>query len=224
MVADFIHWRGVFVVLGVISLIALVLAVSGLRGLPEAPRQPLDPRTVRRCATAPSSASRRRASATSPCCCEGIFLMGLFAYVAVLLLEAGEPRASIAGSVIASFAVGGIVYSIGIGSIAAAARPEKGDDRRRTVHGVRHRRARIRAAVAGAVRGVRRHGARLLHAARQHPGVRHRACAGDAQLRRSRSTRSRFSSASRSAPRRSATGCSTSARRRRWRSARSRLR
>ena len=46
IVADFIHWRGVFIVLGVISLIALVLAVVGLRGLPEAPRQPLDPRTV----------------------------------------------------------------------------------------------------------------------------------------------------------------------------------
>ena len=49
--------------------------------------------------------------------CEGIFLMGLFAYVAVLLLEAGEPRASIAGLVIASFAVGGIIYSISIGAL-----------------------------------------------------------------------------------------------------------
>ena len=29
IVADFIHWRGVFMVLGVISLIALVLAVVG---------------------------------------------------------------------------------------------------------------------------------------------------------------------------------------------------
>jgi predicted MFS family arabinose efflux permease len=114
VVADFIHWRGVFLVLGVISLIALVLAVAGLRGLPEAPRQPLDPRTV---------VLRYRAIFRIPTAricyltvlCEGIFVMGLFAYVAVLLLQAGEPRASIAGVVIASFAVGGIVYSIGIG-------------------------------------------------------------------------------------------------------------
>ena len=48
---------------------------------------------------------------------EGIFLIGIFAYVAVMLLEAGEPRASIAGLVIASFAVGGIVYSLSIGTL-----------------------------------------------------------------------------------------------------------
>jgi predicted MFS family arabinose efflux permease len=46
--------------------------------------------------------------------CEGIFLMGLFAYVAVLLLEVGETRASIAGLVIASFALGGMIYSASI--------------------------------------------------------------------------------------------------------------
>jgi predicted MFS family arabinose efflux permease len=113
IVADFIHWRGVFLVLGAISLIALLLAVFGLRA-PEAPRQPLDPRTV---------LLRYRAIFRIPTAricyltvlCEGIFVMGLFAYVAVLLLQAGEPRALIAGLVIASFAVGGIIYSIGIG-------------------------------------------------------------------------------------------------------------
>ncbi len=116
IVADFIHWRGVFVVLGAISLIALVFAVVGLRGLPEAPRQPLNPRTV---------VLRYRdifRIPTARICyltvlCEGIFVMGLFAYVAVMLLAAGEPRASIAGLVIASFAVGGIVYSISIGAL-----------------------------------------------------------------------------------------------------------
>ena len=115
-VADFIHWRGVFIVLGVISLISLVLAVVGLRGLPEAPRQPLDPRTV---------VLRYRdifRIPTARICyltvlCEGIFVMGLFAYVAVLLLEAGERRAAIAGLVIASFAVGGVIYSISIGAL-----------------------------------------------------------------------------------------------------------
>ena len=114
IVADFIHWRGVFLVLGVVSLIALVLAAVGLRGLPEAPRQPLDPRTV---------VLRYRdifRIPTARICyltvlSEGIFVMGLFAYVAVLLLQAGEPRASIAGLVIASFAVGGMIYSISIG-------------------------------------------------------------------------------------------------------------
>jgi DHA1 family inner membrane transport protein len=116
VVADLIHWRGVFLVLGVISLIALILAAVGLRGLPEAPRQPLDPRTV---------ILRYRAIFRIPTAricyltvlSEGIFLMGLFAYVAVLLLEAGETRASIAGLVIASFAVGGIIYTVSIGAL-----------------------------------------------------------------------------------------------------------
>ena len=116
VVADYIHWRGVFLVLGAISLISLVLAVVGLRGLPEMPRQPLNPRTV---------ILRYRdifRIPTARICyltvlCEGIFLMSLFAYVAVLLLEAGEPRAAIAGLVIASFAVGGIIYSISIGAL-----------------------------------------------------------------------------------------------------------
>jgi len=114
VVADLIHWRGVFLVLGVVSLIALILAAVGLRGLPEAPRQPLNPIAVIR---------RYRGIFRIPTAricyltvlSEGIFVMGLFAYVAVLLLEAGETRASIAGLVIASFAVGGIVYSVSIG-------------------------------------------------------------------------------------------------------------
>jgi len=113
IVADFIHWRGVFVVLGAISLIALILAIVGLRGVPEPPKQPLDPRTV---------LLRYRAIFRIPTAricyltvlCEGIFLFGLFAYVAVLLLETGETRASIAGLIIASFAVGGMVYSAGV--------------------------------------------------------------------------------------------------------------
>ena len=167
IVADFIHWRGVFIVLGVISLIALC-SPWGLRGLPEAPRQPLDPRTV---------ILRYRAIFRIPTAricyltvlCEGIFVMGLFAYVAVLLLEAGEPRASIAGA--GNRVVRGrrhLLFDRHRGA-AAAARPEMGDDHRRTVHGVRHRRARIRAAVAGAVRGGRRHGLGfyMLHASIQ---------------------------------------------------------
>ena len=43
---------------------------------------------------------------------EAIFIHGLFPYVAILLHQAGEMRASIAGLLIACFAVGGIVYSV----------------------------------------------------------------------------------------------------------------
>ena len=46
---------------------------------------------------------------------EGIFLMGLFPYVAVLLRETGgETRAAIAGLIIGAFALGGVVYSLSV--------------------------------------------------------------------------------------------------------------
>ena len=43
---------------------------------------------------------------------EAIFIQGLFPYVALLLREIGETRASIAGLLIGCFAIGGIVYSL----------------------------------------------------------------------------------------------------------------
>jgi predicted MFS family arabinose efflux permease len=46
---------------------------------------------------------------------EGIFLMGLFPYVAVLQRETGgDTRAAIAGLIIAGFALGGVVYSLSV--------------------------------------------------------------------------------------------------------------
>jgi len=39
-------------------------------------------------------------------------VFGLFPFVALLLFAAGEPRASIAGLVIAGFSIGGVVYSL----------------------------------------------------------------------------------------------------------------
>jgi predicted MFS family arabinose efflux permease len=42
---------------------------------------------------------------------EGIFLFGIFPYVAPLLHQIGEQRATIAGLVIAGFGIGGILYS-----------------------------------------------------------------------------------------------------------------
>jgi predicted MFS family arabinose efflux permease len=45
---------------------------------------------------------------------EAIFIHGLFPYVALLLIGIGETRASIAGLLIAMFAVGGVGYSIAL--------------------------------------------------------------------------------------------------------------
>src|SRR5262249_24794633 len=45
---------------------------------------------------------------------EAVFIHGLFPYVALLLLAIGETRASIAGLLIATFAVGGVFYSLSV--------------------------------------------------------------------------------------------------------------
>ena len=51
---------------------------------------------------------------------EAIFIHGLFPYVALLLLATGETRASMAGIVIASFGLGGLVYSLSVPVLVAA--------------------------------------------------------------------------------------------------------
>jgi predicted MFS family arabinose efflux permease len=113
VVADFIHWRGMFVGLGVISVAATLLGIYGLRDLPHSEPQPLDVRSV---------LARNRAifaiRAARICygtvALEALFLFGIFPYVAVLLAKGGEPRASIAGLVVAAFAVGGMIYSLSV--------------------------------------------------------------------------------------------------------------
>jgi predicted MFS family arabinose efflux permease len=113
VVADLLHWRGVFVIMGVISLAAMVIGHFGLRDLPVGPAQPLDLRSV---------LARNRAILgirTARICyltvaCEALVLFGIFPYVAVLLQAGGEPRASIAGVVVAAFALGGMVYTLSV--------------------------------------------------------------------------------------------------------------
>lgn len=46
---------------------------------------------------------------------EGICVHGTFPYLASLLADQGEPRLSIAGLVLAGFAIGGIIYSVSVG-------------------------------------------------------------------------------------------------------------
>jgi predicted MFS family arabinose efflux permease len=113
IVSDIIHWRGMLVILGIISTMALLLGHLGLRDLPPATRHPLDVRSV---------LSRNRAifaiRAARICyatvALEALFLFGIFPYVAVLLAKAGETRATIAGLVVAAFAVGGMAYSLSV--------------------------------------------------------------------------------------------------------------
>jgi predicted MFS family arabinose efflux permease len=113
VVADSIHWRGVFVVLSAISAVALAIGIFGLRHVATGPRHPLNIRSVLR-RNREILAIRNARICYLTVAFEALFLFGIFPYVAVLLYRGGEARASIAGLVVAAFAVGGMVYSLSV--------------------------------------------------------------------------------------------------------------
>jgi predicted MFS family arabinose efflux permease len=110
-IADFIGWRGIFGVAGGLSAIALVAAIVGFRGVTSA--EPVS-------FSVTALPTHYRAIFSNPMAkfcfgavfLEGIFLFGLFPYVAPLLHDAGETRAAIAGGIIAGFGAGGLIYSV----------------------------------------------------------------------------------------------------------------
>jgi predicted MFS family arabinose efflux permease len=113
IVADIIHWRGMFFILGGISMLAVLIGAFGLRGLPTPPPQPLDMRSVLE-RNRSIFAIRAARICYATVALEALFLFGIFPYVAVLLQAGGETRAAIAGLVVAAFAVGGMAYSLSV--------------------------------------------------------------------------------------------------------------
>jgi predicted MFS family arabinose efflux permease len=110
MAADLIGWRGVFVGMGALAAVAVVAAVIGFRGVSSAGAARLDIRSL------PALYGTIFRNPLAKYCygavmVEAICLFGLFPYVAGLLAEGGETRASIAGAVIGGFGVGGIIYA-----------------------------------------------------------------------------------------------------------------
>jgi predicted MFS family arabinose efflux permease len=110
-VADLIGWRGVFALMGAFAVVALVGALLGFRNVPMPPAQ------VGGFAAVPATYRNILRNPLARFCfgavlAEGICLFGLFPYIALLLHEGGEMRASIAGVVISGFGLGGIVYAV----------------------------------------------------------------------------------------------------------------
>jgi predicted MFS family arabinose efflux permease len=112
VIADFVGWRGVLIVLGLIVLAASAAVMMGFRrgGVVSSPsgmsfaalkagyRTIIANPNARVCFTAVFI--------------EGALVLGLFSFVAAFLFELGETRASIPGVVIAAFAVGGLLYTM----------------------------------------------------------------------------------------------------------------
>jgi MFS transporter, DHA1 family, inner membrane transport protein len=116
IVGDLIGWRGVFVVAGAIGAVVFVIAIIGFRGtaVSQAPRVELKsvPANYRAILSNP-----RAKVCFGSVFLEGVFLFGVFPYVAILLIASGEVRASIAGIVIAGFWIGGALYTILVGNL-----------------------------------------------------------------------------------------------------------
>jgi predicted MFS family arabinose efflux permease len=110
VIGDFLGWRGVLAVLGLLVVAASVAVAAGFRGaaLTRAPRTNLSTlrhgyRTI---------FSNPNALCYAAVFIEGCCVLGLFPYLASFLFELGETSLSIAGIVIAGFAVGGLFYTM----------------------------------------------------------------------------------------------------------------
>ena len=117
VIGDLFGWRGVFAVLGTFSLLAAILAYWSLRNVAV-----VKPQTFNRAAVVANFrgifADPRAKICFISVFLEAIFIQGLFPYVAILLADIGETRASIAGLLIACFAIGGVAYSVTVPYLA----------------------------------------------------------------------------------------------------------
>lgn len=110
VVGDFLGWRGVLALLGILVITASVAVAAGFRGaVPmRATKTNLSTlwhgyRTIFR---------NPNALCYAAVFIEGCCVLGLFPYIASFLFELGETSLSIAGVVIAGFAVGGLFYTM----------------------------------------------------------------------------------------------------------------
>jgi predicted MFS family arabinose efflux permease len=115
VVGDLFGWRGVFFVTGGFGALVLAAAVLGFRGFVE---------TTRRfdlSALGPNYQTILRNPLAKICFgavfLEAVFMYGCFPYIATMLRQAGEPRASIAGLVIAGFGIGGALYGVTVSRV-----------------------------------------------------------------------------------------------------------
>ena len=118
IVSDLVGWRGVFFVNGSFGALVFVLAMVGFRGRKE---------TTGRANIALIGENYRSifSNPLAKICfgavfLEAVFMYGVFPYIATMMHEAGETRASIAGIVIAGFGIGGALYGVSVSRLLKA--------------------------------------------------------------------------------------------------------
>ena len=116
LIGDFLGWRGVLAVLGALVVLASVAVAAGFRGA--ALTQP--PKTSFAALKAGYHTIFTNPNARvcySAVFIEGCCVLGLFPYLASFLFELGETSLSLAGIVIAGFAVGGLFYTFTVSRV-----------------------------------------------------------------------------------------------------------
>ncbi|MCX7297036.1 MAG: MFS transporter, partial [Hyphomicrobiales bacterium] len=115
VVGDLAGWRAVFLSVGAFGGIVLAVSIPAFRGITHTPKT-FDLSTV-----GPSYRTIFSNPLAKICFTavflEALFMYGMFPYIATLLHQSGETRASIAGVVIAGFGIGGAVYGLAISRI-----------------------------------------------------------------------------------------------------------
>ncbi|WFU37716.1 MFS transporter [Bradyrhizobium sp. CB82] len=111
LIGDFLGWRGVLAVLGVLVIVSSIAVAAGFRGarIKHPPKTSLSALKTgyRTIFTNPNARVCYSAVFIEGCC-----VLGLFPYIASFLFDLGETSLSVAGVVIAGFAVGGLFYTM----------------------------------------------------------------------------------------------------------------
>jgi len=117
VVGDLAGWRGVFFATGVFGALVLMVTFPAFRSFVET-RDKVDLSTL-----LPNYRAIFRNPLAKICFgavfLEAVFMYGVFPYIATMLREAGETRASIAGVVIAGFGIGGALYGVFVSRLLA---------------------------------------------------------------------------------------------------------
>jgi predicted MFS family arabinose efflux permease len=176
VIGDFLGWRGVLAVLGLLVITASVAVAAGFRSaaLTRGPKSSLSTlwhgyRTIFR---------NPNALCYAAVFIEGCCVLGLFPYIASFLFDLGETSLSIAGIVIAGFAVGGLLYTMTVSRFLPPPWRQRHDDHRCHAGRSAARGDRLWSGLENPGDQPRHHGLGLLHDPRLLAGICQRTVGG----------------------------------------------